>query len=400
MRSRKRLLLATTVLVTSLTALSVRLAEAAPPGGGAAAGPSKSSSQFTLRREEAGGSDAIVARQRARAGDCAGALPAFDAAIKTTIEPTLRRDRGLCHEKLGDPFPAINDYRAYLSARPDAPDADQIRERLARLEEQAGVGAQSAASFQERDESLHAGGSFSQGTQGGKVAGSSGSSSTRAGAKRDAAHDTVEVIGPRPGEQDRGYDYYASRERGADAAESSPLRYGTGWVFGPFLMLPRYFVGGSPRALPSSALNNLVGSDAVVNLGFAVGATIRYAWASNLTFVTEVGYVGLGQAGANSSAGGPLVFGGVELRAPLDTWGTNHIILGVGPGYEHYTVSGVQSGTHVIEGRAKLGYRHVFGPAAGLELALDGGPAYSVRDGTADGLGGVVGFAVAFVVGF
>ena len=63
----------------------------------------------------------MAARARARAGDCAGALPAFDAAIRVTIEPTLRRDRGLCHEKLGDPFPAIEDYRAYLVARADAP---------------------------------------------------------------------------------------------------------------------------------------------------------------------------------------------------------------------------------------------------------------------------------------
>src|SRR5437763_11037792 len=65
-------------------------------------GPAQSSSQFTLRREEAGGSEGTVARSRARTGDCAGALPAFDAAIQHTIEPTLRRDRGLCHEKLGD----------------------------------------------------------------------------------------------------------------------------------------------------------------------------------------------------------------------------------------------------------------------------------------------------------
>src|SRR5258708_900192 len=123
MRSRKRLLSITSFLVAALAA---QIAGAAPPGAGPQTGK-PSSSQFTLRREEAGGPDASVARGRARAGDCAGALPAFDAAIRLTIEPTLRRDRGLCHEKLGDPFPAIEDYRAYLTARPDAPDADQIR---------------------------------------------------------------------------------------------------------------------------------------------------------------------------------------------------------------------------------------------------------------------------------
>src|SRR5262249_19802363 len=102
--------------------LAVTSADAAPPAP--SGGPSRSSTQFTLRREEAGGADGQVARQRARGGDCASALPSFDAAIRVTIEPTLRRDRGLCHEKLNHPFPAIDDYRAYLIARPEAPDAD------------------------------------------------------------------------------------------------------------------------------------------------------------------------------------------------------------------------------------------------------------------------------------
>ncbi len=380
MRSRKRLLLATTVLATSLTAFSAGLAIAAPPGGGgAASGPSKSSSQFTLRREEAGGGDASVARTRARAGDCAGALPAFDAAINVTIEPTLRRDRGLCHEKLNDPFPAIDDYRAYLSARADAPDADQIRDRLARLEEQVGVGAQSAASFQERDESLHAGGSFSQGTQGGKASGSTGSSSSRARARRDDA-----VLGAKAGEPERGYDYYAAREQIADAADSSPLRFGTGWIVGPFMMVPRYFVGSGVQS----------------SLAFAVGATFRYAWTSSLTFISEVGFAGIGESGQPSSSGGPLLFAGVEVRLPLDTWATNNIILGVGPGYEHYTIAGTKAAANVLAGRGRIGYRHVFGPTIGLEITADGGPAYFKPDGVSGQVVGVVGGALALVIGF
>jgi hypothetical protein len=380
MRSRKRLLLATTVLATSLTAFSAGLAFAAPPGGGgAASGPSKSSSQFTLRREEAGGGDASVARTRARAGDCAGALPAFDAAINVTIEPTLRRDRGLCHEKLGNPFPAIDDYRAYLSARPDAPDADQIRERLIRLNEQVGVAAQSAASFQERDESLHAGGSFSQGTQGGKASGSAGSSSSRAGARHDDA-----VLGAKAGEPERGYDYYAAREQIADAADSSPLRFGTGWIVGPFMMVPRYFVGSGVQS----------------SLAFAVGATFRYAWTSSLTFISEVGFAGIGESGQPSSSGGPLVFAGFEVRLPLDTWATNNIILGVGPGFEHYTIAGTKASANVLAGRGRIGYRHVFGATIGLEITADGGPAYFKADGGDGQVVGVVGGALALVIGF
>ncbi len=77
---------------------------------------------------------AAAARARMRNGDCAGALDPFDQALVSSVDPTLRRDRGLCHEKLGDTFPAIDDFRVYLTASPDAADADNIRQRLARLE--------------------------------------------------------------------------------------------------------------------------------------------------------------------------------------------------------------------------------------------------------------------------
>src|SRR4051812_14980273 len=204
MRSRKRLLVATTFLLGILSAGVAEAAPPAPPGPP----PKQSSSQFAMRREEAGGADATVARQRARAGDCAGALPAFDTAIGVTIEPTLRRDRGLCHEKLDHPFPAMDDYRAYLTARPDAPDAEQIRDRLAKLEESTGT--KTADSFRE-DDGVHAGGSFSLGTQGGKTAGSSGSSATRAREKREE-----KALGPK-GSDKHGYDYYAAEEKIADA---------------------------------------------------------------------------------------------------------------------------------------------------------------------------------------
>src|SRR5262245_426538 len=85
-----------------------------------------------------------AARARAKAGDCAGALDGFDQAVSQTIEPTLRRDRGLCHEQLGHPYPAIDDYRYYLTERPNAPDADAIRGRLQRLEQQVGIVSQEA----------------------------------------------------------------------------------------------------------------------------------------------------------------------------------------------------------------------------------------------------------------
>jgi hypothetical protein len=373
MRSRKRLLITSSFLVAALVPGIAEAQRAAPPPGGGGAGASRSSTQFTLRRDEAGGPDGTIARQRARAGDCAGALPAFDAAIRVTIEPTLRRDRGLCHEKLGAPFPAIDDYRAYLTASPDAPDADQIRDRLARLEESVGVGAPSSQAVRDREDSMQSGGSFSLGTTGG------GTTSSR-GSNRASA-----TLGPRPGERERSYDYYANEERLAEAADSSPLRYGTGWSLGPFLMAPRFLVGDSGVSADS---------------GFAVGGTFRYAWSPTWTFITEVGYAGLGTSGQNSSVSGPLVFAGVEARIPLDRWASNQLVLGVGPGYERYTTSVSQTGINLIEGRARFGYRHVFGPSVGLEFLVDGGPVYVKVDDFDGKVGGLIGGSFALVIGF
>lgn len=370
MRPRLRLLISSSFLVAALVPGIAEAQKAAPPPG-----PARSSSQFTLRKDEAGGADGTVARQRARAGDCAGALPAFDAAINVTIEPTLRRDRGLCHEKLGSPFPAIDDYRAYLTARPDAPDADQIRDRLSRLEESVGIGGPSSQASRERDEGMQASGSFSAGTSDG------GSSSSRKRGRASAS------LGPRPGERERSYDYYANEERLAEIADSSPLRYGTGWAVGPFLMVPRFLVGDGGTVSKDS--------------GFAVGATVRYAWSPTWTLVGEVGYAGLGTSGQASAIGGPMVFVGVEARIPLDRWATNQLLLGVGPGFERYTTSGSQVGLNLYEARGRFGYRHVFGPTVGLELLVDGGPVIAKVEGVdATGSGALIGGSIALVIGF
>src|SRR5580704_11205041 len=90
--------------------------------------PTKKQQPLILQKQQLGTTGyALVARSRMRNGDCAGALEAFDAAIMHSIDPTLQRDRGLCHEQLGHPYPAIDDYRAYLTAEPDAADAEGIR---------------------------------------------------------------------------------------------------------------------------------------------------------------------------------------------------------------------------------------------------------------------------------
>lgn len=82
-----------------------------------------------------GENDATAARRLSAAGRCESALEPFDDAIEARSgDASLRRDRGLCHERLGHPAPAIDDYRAYLAMEPQAPDAGAIRARLDALE--------------------------------------------------------------------------------------------------------------------------------------------------------------------------------------------------------------------------------------------------------------------------
>jgi Tetratricopeptide repeat len=343
-------------------------------------GPAQSSTQFTLRRDEAGGADAQAARARARAGDCAGALPAFDAAIRNTVEPSLRRDRGLCHENLGHPFPAIDDYRTYLTAQPDAPDADQIRQRLAALEEQTGTGGSSDRAVRDRDRRREAGAggearaSVSIGS-GGASASASGAASSEEASSSEGSTST---------EPGHSYDYYVAQEKLADAAEASPLRYGSGFVLGPFVHLPRFFIGEGANG----------------DLAYGVGAAVRYSTGPTLSVISEIGYGGVGTSGAASSQAGPLLMGGVELRLPVSRFASDHILLRGGLGYERHVVSGTRAVTDNVLGRFGLGYRHVFGPSIGLELLADGGPVYAIPESGESRINAVLGGSLAFLVGF
>jgi hypothetical protein len=362
-------------------------AQAAKPA--ANHGPSRSSSQFTLRREEAGGADAAVARSRARAGDCQGALAGFDAAIDHTIDPGLRRDRGLCHEKLNHPYPAMDDYRAYLTARPDAPDSDQIRQRLAQLEEQTGQGGPSSQSVKAKDNdgggsasgeaSASGGGGKAEASASMSIGGSSSSSSSSKGAKGSRAKDDDDGSG-----SSKGFDYYAAQEKKADDADYSALRYGEGFIIGAFLHFPRYFVGdGAPG-----------------DAGYGVGGTLRYAMGGALTLTSEFGFAGVGTGGANSAMSGPLLAAGAELKIPITRYASDQILLKGGLGYERYTVSGTRIASNVILGRFALGFRHVFGPSLAFDLLFDGGPAYFIPEVGDNKMRGYVAGSAAFLVAF
>ncbi|MCL2726091.1 MAG: tetratricopeptide repeat protein [Polyangiaceae bacterium] len=308
--------------------LSVSAAIAAPPKPSSKAAPS--SSQFTLRREEAGGPSAASARAKVLAGDCAGALSLFDDAINHTIEPTLRRDRGLCHEKLGHPYPAIDDYRAYLVAMPDAPDAEQFRDRLARLEASVGIGGRSRAAAEE--------------------SGNVDSSVVTANESETGAKATAKSTG-------ESYDDDKKARDLADDAEQSPLRKGKGFILGAFVHVPRYFFS----------------KEGTSDLGYGVGATFRYSFGPTWSFMSEIGYAGIGKFGSDVAAGGVLLFAGMEARLPLSKYASDQIVLGLGFDFERQLNHATQIGGDFVGGRARAGYRHVFGPELAVEAALDGG---------------------------
>lgn len=337
-----------------------------------------------LRRGEAGGPDAERARTRARGGDCKSALTAFDNALITSVDPTLRRDRGLCHEQLGHPYPAIDDYRAYLIGKPNAPDADQIRARLSELEKQVGQGGSTNQDVPRDDDGEGASASAEASSGKGKAS-AKGSVSLSGSSKGSDAASREDVLGPKQGEPEHGYDYYRAEERKQDEAESTGLRGGRGFIVGAFVHVPRFFLG----------------SGANTDMGYGIGGTLRYATGPVISVIGELGYAGVGDSGSNTALGGPLAFGGIEGRIALNKYASDHFILGGGLGFERYTVAGTRLDANYFSGRFRAGFRHVFGPQVGIEFLADGGPVLVNPDGAAKSrVNGVVGGSVAFLVAF
>lgn len=310
-----------------------------------------------LKREQYGNAAADAARARARKGDCAGALEAFDQAVAKSIDPTLRRDRGLCHERLGNPYPAIEDFRAYLSAMPDAPDADDIRMRLERLEEQVGVGGPSPHKSDEPP-GMKASASVSVGT----------------------------------GKTDH-YDSAALEDADAD----TPIRQGRGFMLTPYFGLRRWFAGDSV----SSSL-----------WAETIGARLNW-WVSPVgSWFAELGYERFNTTQEdNAQVSGLSGQLGYEARLPyrrdsIDNWW----VLGLGVGYDALWItqtgsagfSGGSASLAALLGRGRFGFRHNLSPRTGLEATLDGaiGRVFPIGSGTANGVtAGMLGLNVGLVFG-
>jgi len=312
-------------------------ARAAVKGGDGGVDPGRLVIDEDLTAKQAG----AEARARAKAGDCRSALDAFDAALRTSIDPTLYRDRGLCHEKLGHAFPARDDFRRYLTERPEAFDAEDIRKRLAR--------AEGAPEDEVPDDTGDAKGARGAGVE--------------ASTSRD-----VDVI-------------EAAEVRRAEA-DASPLRRGSGFALGPYFAARRW------------------GKDDY-GWGQAFGAALRWVPGKIGSVIGEIGYAQVSSSGTDASLGGLSLFAGYEVRLGLDDAVTNALIAGGGLGYERLRQAATGSVASIVVPRGRFGYRHVFGPTLGLEGTVDGGPAFiHVLDSTVDATTFFVGGAVALLVGF
>ena len=314
----------------------------------------------------------MLGRMRMAKGDCAGALEAFDAAVRTSVDPSVRRDRGLCHEQLGHPFPAIDDFRVYLTAMPDAPDAEDVRTRLNQLEIANGLGGTGTG-----------GTTAGAGTSpGGKVANHEDPFAV------DASGKGVQVVAG-SGDRSRVGNYDAELVQNSrwDEAEASPLRRGSGLGFG--------------------AYGRGYGATGNGYTGYGVGATLRGSLSQVSTLYGEVGYVTY-RAGADNDigvrAGGVSMGLGYEARIRLDQFASNAIILAGILSYERLTdrnssVDGTSEPiTNLFNPRVKVGYRHVFGPGFGLEIAGEVAQPVDLASGTSPET--YFGGTLALLVGF
>ncbi len=270
-------------------------------------------------------------------------------------------------------YPAIDDYRAYLTARPDAPDSENIRQRLAALEGQAKtVDRAGEKPAQERERDKETGG------------GAEASASVSIGSEGASANASTGGGGSSSGGKVKDIDTVIQREHLVDSAEDSPLRYGKGFVLGPFVQMPRFWFGDKASS----------------KLAFAAGGTFRYSFGPTVSAISELGVAGIGTSGDASAQSGVLLMGGVELRLPVSRFAGDHVILRGGVGYENQIVSGTRAVTDNVLGRFGLGYRHVFGSSLALEAVADGGPALVMPEGGGSRVNEVVGLSLAFLVGF
>ncbi len=331
------------------------------------AGPQRRDNGPLFTQIDTGQGAAATARSLAAKGDCARALPLFDAALRSTIDMTIRRDRGLCHEALGNPFPAMDDYRAYLTVSPDAPDAPAIRQRLERLETATGVGGPSVNGPAGSAEAIPTEKADMMSEPGGAVTTDTG--------KRKAVSRT-------------SYDDEENAYRRYDQSMSSPLRKGTGGIFGVY---------GEGIAIQTGAAAGLTLPQ--FTPGFEVGASVRWAFSQVSTVLFQLGYVGyeFSAVGVTSNVGGVDLGAGYEARIALDQYATHCLLFE--PVVEYQYISGGSAGgsLNIFIPQGRIGYRGIIGYGFGLELLGDvGASIFTVSVPVRPTFGGTAALLVAF----
>jgi hypothetical protein len=245
----------------------------------------------------------------------------------------------------------MDDLRAYLTAAPEAADGDDIRRHLISLE-QSTLGYSSASTDVPGD--VEGGTSASASNRAGRV--SVSASTTLA----DGSHDRMEYV-----------------ER-ADDLLQTPLRRGKGYSLAPFFSEHKW--GVSPARIALNRYSN-AGSSFGDKGTWAecVGLGFRYSFGASGALLIEAGYEHF-----NSTTVDLAVVSGLtsqvayEWRFPLDAEYKNQLIFAPGLGYEHLVVApgGAQSTSDSLGGfvpRARVGWRHLLAPSAGLDLSLDAG---------------------------
>lgn len=290
---------------------------------------------LNLRRGQYG-SDAFTAAGRSKmaSGDCDGALEDFDAALRTqATDPSLYRDRGICHEKLGHLHPAIDDYRVYLTDAPDAPDADGIRARLSRLEDEASGRTETANPNDDTD-----------------VPPANASSAPDVPPPPGAAHESGEA----DADMDPDFDNGVRRAKGFSFSPWFSLRH---WSFKDMSFIEAQ------------------------DWAEAVGGQLRYSFGRTGALVVEAGYEHFNSTTVDDAViSGLTSLIGLELRFPLNKGYDDQLLLTPGVGYDHLSYNPANTAlqsepANAFIPRLRFGYRHMLLPGTALDFSLDAGVA-------------------------
>lgn len=106
----------------------------APEGAQAQAGKAVSAKKLELIRDRMERGQALFV-----AGDFAGAAKVFESGHAEQPYAAFLFNAGVCYQKLGQVDPALQKFRDYLAADPNAPDAAKVRGRIAALEATKGT---------------------------------------------------------------------------------------------------------------------------------------------------------------------------------------------------------------------------------------------------------------------